>query len=147
MLFFFYEYLSIFLTILILISAFSSISILLNDLFDKQEFMPKIEYDIKYIGKVTFNYLISCLIGFGIILAYTLTKNWLISNIIAISILLVMFRIMRVPSYKIAFILLSMAFIYDIYWVFLSSKLFGKSVMATVATKVDLPLMLFCPKI
>jgi hypothetical protein len=56
-----------------------------------------------------------------------------------------MFKIIRIPSYKVAFILLGLAFFYDIFWVFFSDYFFGKSVMATVATNIDLPMKLSCP--
>lgn len=44
-------------------------------------------------------------------------------------------------------ILLLLAFCYDIFWVFLSPYLFGQSVMATVATQIDLPMKFMCPSL
>ena len=38
-----------------------------------------------------------------------------------------------------------MAFLYDIFWVFYSHYFFGQSVMATVATSIDLPMKFQCP--
>ncbi|EGR30906.1 signal peptide peptidase 2b, putative [Ichthyophthirius multifiliis] len=146
-LYYFYYYLSQLLKILILISGFSSSSLLITEYLDKLQFMPKKNFEFKYLGILSFNYIVSCCISSILILFYALTQNWILSNLIAFSIIFLMFKIIRVPSYKIAFILLSMAFLYDIYWVFLSSNIFGQSVMAAVATKLDLPMMLYCPKL
>jgi signal peptide peptidase-like 2B len=67
------------------------------------------------------------------------------SNAIAFFMVLMMFKLIRIENYKTAFVLLSLAFFYDIYWVFFSEHIFKKSVMATVATKIDLPMKFVCP--
>jgi hypothetical protein len=77
-----------------------------------------------------------------IVVSYAITKDWILSNTIAILIVFLVFRLIRIPSFQIATILLVMAFFYDIFWVFYSSKFFGKSVMQVVATSVDLPMKL-----
>jgi len=48
-------------------------------------------------------------------------------------------------SYKVGLLFLTLAFFYDIFWVYLSPELFRSSVMATVATKVDLPIKIELP--
>ena len=42
-------------------------------------------------------------------------------------------------------LILSVLFIYDVFWVFLSPYFFGQSVMVEVATKIDLPAKLVFP--
>lgn len=71
----------------------------------------------------------------------------MVSNLLAFFVTLAMFKIIRIPNYKISLILLGLAFFYDIFWVFYSSKFFGNSVMAVVAQKVDLPIKFSCPKL
>jgi signal peptide peptidase-like protein 2B len=72
--------------------------------------------------------------------SYALTRNYLLSNLIAYFVVITVFRGMRLNSLKVATLLLILAFIYDIWWVFFSPLLFGRSVMAVVATQVDLPM-------
>jgi len=54
-------------------------------------------------------------------------------------------RTIRMPNYFVALLMLGFAFFYDIFWVFFSSHLFGTSVMAYVATHINLPLKIICP--
>ena len=46
----------------------------------------------------------------------------------------------RLSSLKVASSLLTLAFFYDIFWVFISSSIFGKNVMVTVATGLNVPI-------
>ncbi len=78
--------------------------------------------------------IISFIISIIIVLSYGITKNFMLSNLIALFIVLMMFRLIKINSYKVASILLILAFFYDIFWVFYSELIFGKSVMAVVAT-------------
>lgn len=48
-------------------------------------------------------------------------------------------------SFRTCTVLLILAFFYDIFWVFISPHFFGESVMATVATTIDLPMKFTCP--
>lgn len=105
---------------MLLLSGFSAMNLLLTDIFDKYKVFPNVEYDIIFLGKVTPSNIVASTFSILTVVVYFFTKNWMLSNIIAFSILFLMFKIVRIPSYKIAFILLSLAFIYDIYWVFYS---------------------------
>lgn len=57
------------------------------------------------------------------------TNNWIVSNFIALSFSFNAISLLRLDSFKTGMILLSGLFLYDIYWVFFSSKQFGQSVM------------------
>jgi len=46
-----------------------------------------------------------------------------------IALLLVIQRTLRLPNIKVSAVLLSMAFLYDIFWVFISPYFFEESVM------------------
>jgi hypothetical protein len=100
------------------------------------------EKDIKWIGKISMAHILCSIFSLILILFYAYTKNYMLSNIIAIFLVMTFFKTVRLPSYKIGLAFLGLAFFYDIFWVFYSDKIFGKSVMKEVATKVDLPLKL-----
>ena len=59
---------------------------------------------------------------------------WVLQDVLGVSLLLQFQRVTRLGSIKVASILLTLAFLYDIFWVFLSPLLFSSSVMTTVAT-------------
>ena len=60
------------------------------------------------------------------------TNNWVAANFIALSFSFNVISLLRIDSFKTGIILLSGLFVYDIYWVFFSSKQFGQSVMASI---------------
>jgi len=54
----------------------------------------------------------------------------------------------RIPSLKISVIILSLFFLYDIFWVFLSEYVFKKNVMVSVATELpSLPMLIVMPRL
>lgn len=143
--FYFYEKIEFILLVIVIISSFTSMSVVLNDFFERSlAYMRR--NNPEYRG-VSLAGCVSSTIALVVIAIYAFTKNWIVSNLIAFSTVLLMFKVIRVSSYKVACLLLSLAFFYDIYWVFFSHQLFGTSVMATVATKVDLPMVFQCPKL
>lgn len=83
--------------------------------------------------------------GMLILIPYLLTKHWLLNNIIGTMLTFVMIKVVRIPNFKIGAFLLMAFFIYDIFWVFYSEKVFGNNVMKYVATSIDLPLKLVFP--
>ncbi|KAK9743015.1 hypothetical protein RND81_03G211500 [Saponaria officinalis] len=58
---------------------------------------------------------------------------WIGQDILGIALILTVLQIVRVPNLKVGTVLLSCAFFYDIFWVFLSKYLFHESVMIVVA--------------
>lgn len=60
-------------------------------------------------------------------------------------------RVVRLPNIKISSMLLCLAFLYDIFWVFVSPLFFGSSVMVTVATGgssgESMPMLLRLPRL
>ena len=71
----------------------------------------------------------------------------MLSNIIALCIILTLFNVIKLDNMKVGALLLILAFFYDIFWVFYSSKIFGTSVMESVATTVDLPMKFIFPSL
>lgn len=60
--------------------------------------------------------------------------GWALQNTIAIMLLLTIQRTLRLPNLRIGTIMLICTFFFDIFWVFISPKIFQKSVMIEVAT-------------
>ncbi|POM74579.1 Signal peptide peptidase-like, aspartyl protease family A22B, partial [Phytophthora palmivora] len=79
---------------------------------------------------------------------------WVLQDIMGISLCFVFLRTVQLPNLKVATILLTLAFCYDVFFVFLSPIFFGSSVMEDVATEypacVDpepMPMLLVLPRI
>ena len=76
---------------------------------------------------------------------------WIPQNVLSVALLLFLQRTVHLPNIKVATILLSMAFFYDIFWVFLSGYFFSSSVMITVATggatREPMPMLLRIPRV
>ena len=60
--------------------------------------------------------------------------SFVLQDVLGISLLLALQRVIRLPNIRVSCILLTLAFLYDIFFVFISPLLFSSSVMTTVAT-------------
>lgn len=58
---------------------------------------------------------------------------WIGQDVLGIALIITVLQIVRVPNLKVGTVLLGCAFLYDIFWVFVSKKLFHESVMIVVA--------------
>ncbi|XVE57897.1 hypothetical protein DITRI_Ditri04bG0127200 [Diplodiscus trichospermus] len=58
---------------------------------------------------------------------------WIGQDILGIALIITVLQIVHVPNLKVGTVLLGCAFLYDIFWVFISKKLFHESVMIVVA--------------
>lgn len=76
--------------------------------------------------------LVACSIT---VLAWLVSGHWILNNILGISICVAFVSHVRLPNIKICAILLVCLFVYDIFWVFFSERLFGANVMVSVATQ------------
>lgn len=79
--------------------------------------------------------------GLSIIVAisWTVTRHWALHNLFAMAFCIQGIRIVSVGSFKIAVILLSGLFVYDVFWVF------GTEVMVSVAKSFEAPAKLIFP--
>ncbi|KAJ8555760.1 hypothetical protein K7X08_013256 [Anisodus acutangulus] len=59
--------------------------------------------------------------------------GWIGQDILGITVIITVLQIVRIPNLKVGTVLLGCAFIYDIFWVFASKRLFHESVMIVVA--------------
>jgi len=77
--------------------------------------------------------------------------SYVLQDVLGVCLLLSLQRVLRLPNIKISVVLLSLAFLYDIFWVFLSGYFFSSSVMQTVAqggsTGESVPMLLRLPRV
>ena len=84
--------------------------------------------------------IVSTVMSYAIVGVYLLTKNWLLNNIVATFFCLHAIEMMFLGSFQTGFLLLSLLFFYDVFFVF------GTDVMLTVAKSIDAPIKLLFPK-
>ncbi|XP_071697732.1 signal peptide peptidase-like 4 [Rutidosis leptorrhynchoides] len=58
---------------------------------------------------------------------------WIGQDILGVTLIITVIQVIKVPNLKVGAVLLSCAFLYDIFWVFVSKWIFHKSVMIVVA--------------
>ncbi|KAK0531583.1 hypothetical protein OC834_002901 [Tilletia horrida] len=71
---------------------------------------------------------------------YVITRNWVASNIVALSLATNAITLMGLDSFRTGMIMLGGLFLYDIFWVF------GTEVMVSVAKNFDAPIKILWPK-
>jgi hypothetical protein len=84
--------------------------------------------DLPLIGPVpTLAFLLApvCILTVAL---WLFTKNWLLNNILAISLIVFFLTTIRISNLMVNTVLLVLAFFYDIFWVFCSSAVFGSNV-------------------
>lgn len=69
-----------------------------------------------------------------VLFVWLLSGNWFANNVIGIALCILFASVCKVPNLKVATILFSGLFVYDIFFVFFSERLFGRNVMVEVAT-------------
>ncbi|XP_019094358.1 PREDICTED: signal peptide peptidase-like 4 [Camelina sativa] len=88
---------------------------------------------VPFLGAVSYLTLAVCpfCITFAVIWAVKRQYSfaWIGQDILGISLIITVLQIVRVPNLKVGFVLLSCAFMYDIFWVFVSKWWFRESVM------------------
>lgn len=141
MMFFFLVYLEIGLVVMVSFSSFTAL------LFTLTLILPTSSriLNLPLFGPTPASECILAFVSLGLVLLYVFTKNWILNNLIGLSLVLMFLKVLKLTSFKVGAAFLSFAFIYDIFWVFYSSLFFGESVMIYVAQHVDLPMKLECP--
>ncbi|KAM7274866.1 hypothetical protein ACFE04_016732 [Oxalis oulophora] len=76
-----------------------------------------------------------CCIAFALFWAINrrASYSWIGQDVLGICMMITVLQLARLPNIKVATVLLSCAFVYDIFWVFLSPLIFHDSVMIAVA--------------
>lgn len=119
---------------------------------------PKLRHlavTVPFIGPFSRAELLSTTLASAAVVTWLALRNtpygWLPQNVIGAGFLCMIQRLIRIPSIKVATVLLSIMFFFDVFWVFLSPLLFRKSVMVEVATgggtHQSIPMLFRIPKI
>lgn len=106
------------------------------------------------IGNVSVVTLLVLPVALIVVIYWAVHQNspfaWVGQNLMGICMMILVLQVVHLPNIKVASALLVSAFLYDIFWVFISPLIFKKSVMITVARGTDdgpsLPMVLKMPK-
>uniref|UniRef100_A0A0D9V9G2 PA domain-containing protein n=1 Tax=Leersia perrieri TaxID=77586 RepID=A0A0D9V9G2_9ORYZ len=106
------------------------------------------------LGNVTVITLIILPLALIFVVVWAVHQNspfaWVGQDLMGICMMILVLQVVHLPNIKVASALLVSAFLYDIFWVFISPFIFKKSVMITVARGSDdgpsLPMVLKMPK-
>ncbi|XP_047982141.1 signal peptide peptidase-like 2 isoform X2 [Salvia hispanica] len=131
-------------------------SCILSFILSKSKDFGQTTVKLPIVGKITILslvVLIICLV-FAIVWAATRKKSfsWIGQDILGIFMMISVLQLARLPNIKVATALLCCAFVYDIFWVFLSPYIFHDSVMVAVARGNNsggesIPMLLRFPKL
>lgn len=93
--------------------------------------------NLPVVGEVSILSLVVllCCITFAVVWAINrrASYSWVGQNILGICLMITVLQMARLPNIKVATVLLCCAFVYDIFWVFISPVIFHESVMIAVA--------------
>ncbi|PHT85170.1 Signal peptide peptidase-like 5 [Capsicum annuum] len=107
-------------------------------------------------GEVTILSLVVLVLAVGFAIWWAVNRKesygWIGQDILGIALMITVLQLAQLPNIKIATILLCCAFVYDIFWVFLSPSIFHDSVMISVAKGKkaggeSIPMLLRVPKL
>mmetsp|Transcript_27108 Transcript_27108/g.55217 ORF Transcript_27108/g.55217 Transcript_27108/m.55217 type:complete len:403 (+) Transcript_27108:130-1338(+) len=146
LIFYFMSAMSILITVLFSLIASLALGALVYPYVDRwtdNRFSNEIE--VPCLGPVPTLFFVLAPFCIVIVFGWLVTKSWVLNNILAISLIIFFLTSIRLSSLMVASALLILAFFYDIFWVFLSSAIFGKNVMVTVATGLDVPIKILVP--
>lgn len=90
--------------------------------------------------EVTWPRVLGFLLAAAFAAFYSLTKNWLASNLFGMAFALSAITMLHLDSFKTGMTLLAGLFIYDVFWVF------GTDVMVSVAKSFNVPVKLLFPR-
>ena len=106
------------------------------------------KYKVPLFGDMNWVESSSTVSGFVVAFAWFFSKNWVLNNILGISMCYVFLKSLRLNQLLPGILLLCLLFCYDVFWVFYSPIITGgKSVMIEVATGFDAPIKILMPHI
>lgn len=155
-LFFFMKYMIYFIIFAFCVGGFSCISAISSS--GLSYMVPSTKHrivNVPLIGPLSTADLVASIPASILVVSWLLLRNtpygWPMQDIIGAGFLCWMQRTLRLPNIKVATVLLSVMFFFDIFWVFLSPLIFQRSVMVTVAqgggTGESVPMLLRIPAI
>jgi len=151
-LFFFLDWLIYLLEAFVTISGFSSTSFVVYSLIYKTVAKRGWERSksFRWIGDVTVSGVISMCVSAVIVVTWLVTRHWFPTDILAVCIAGTAIAFVRLPSLRVAFVIMTLFLLYDVFWVYISQYIFKKNVMVTVAQKVvapSLPMLIGLPRV
>lgn len=90
---------------------------------------------------------VAAVVAAAVAIAWGLTFFWVLTDVLAVSLAIVGLFVLRLDGMRVATILLVLFFIYDLFWVFYSEKVFNDNVMVSVATRETLPNVVTFPRV
>ncbi|KAG9405760.1 Signal peptide peptidase-like 2A [Aphanomyces cochlioides] len=97
------------------------------------------DWSNNYLGAVYVSIadILSFAISAGLVLFWVFTRHedysWILQDVFGVCVCILFLQTIRLPNIKVATILLILVFLYDIFFVFLSPYVFGRSVMIVAA--------------
>mmetsp|Transcript_4748 Transcript_4748/g.7049 ORF Transcript_4748/g.7049 Transcript_4748/m.7049 type:complete len:521 (+) Transcript_4748:51-1613(+) len=112
-------------------------------------------YPLPQVGQISWINTVVTIVAVGLAAFWGVYRKesfaWILQDILGIAFLLTLQKTVQLPNVKVAGILLVLAFLYDIFWVFLSPFFFEQSVMVKVATGGNsgeaMPMLLKMPRL
>ena len=95
---------------------------------------------VEFSYEITWPRIFAFCVALVFTVIYSLTKNWIASNLLGLSFAFSAIKVLHLDSFKTGMILLAGLFLYDIFWVF------GTDVMVSVARSFDVPVKLLFPR-
>jgi signal peptide peptidase-like protein 2B len=95
--------------------------------------------------------VVAGIVAASVVAAWLITSHWVFVDMLAFCLACETVKTLRVPDLRIASLLLSIFFVYDVFWVFISPFIFSQSVMVAVAVgvtsqSIPLPMLFMIPK-
>ena len=101
---------------------------------------------IPCLGKISYEFILCLSIGIIVMLLWFFSHNWIINNIISISISIISIRIFKFTNLKFIIAMYIIALFYEIIWIYNYSKIQNKTKL-TNNTNILVPLRLLCPEL
>ncbi|KAJ8530811.1 hypothetical protein K7X08_023692 [Anisodus acutangulus] len=112
--------------------------------------------NLPLLGEVTILSIVVLVLCVGFAIFWAVNRkesySWIGQDILGIALMITVLQLAQLPNIKVATVLLCCAFVYDIFWVFLSPTIFHESVMISVAKGnkaggESIPMLLRVPKL
>jgi signal peptide peptidase-like 2B len=153
--FYFIKYINIFLTIFISFQIGFALYLCLKTLYEFLGFTTHKKFSnlnrklklIKFTSLFDmeiYSFLI-LILSIITVISYIITRHWMLNNLFGFCLVFTILSIFHIRSFKICAILLTSAFLYDVFWVYFSSYFFSQNVMVVAATSLNLPVKLEIP--
>lgn len=155
LIFYLIEYINVIFTLLISFQITLALFLTLKTLYEYLNFHKN--YKFKYFNKqikflkqtlkIELEIYTILLIIFTItlVIIYLYTKHWILNNIFGFALVFTILSLFHVRSFKICAVLLFSAFLYDVFWVYISPYIFTQNVMVVAATSLNMPIKLEMP--